>query len=172
MVCIVFGTRNDLYAERNAIIAALLARKWQNVWDCIMVKNRLNSYAKYAFLNAYPLNDDPTKTIFYKAGYSFFALNFVVKTNFHQTMTVIRTKNVWFSYQKFSSKIDVITVKVRRMFSHIFSKLKITYPTISITYLRMGGLKEYSCIYVMMVMVIWGITNNRMKTFIKCLWCE
>ena len=54
-----------------------------------MVKNRLNSYAKYAFLNAYPLNDDPTKTIFYKAGYSFFALNFVVKTNSHQTMTVL-----------------------------------------------------------------------------------
>ena len=47
-----------------------------------MVKNRLNSYAKYAFLNAYPLNDDPTKTIFYKANYSFFALNFVVKTNY------------------------------------------------------------------------------------------
>ena len=33
-------------------------------------------------------------------------------------------------------------------FSHIFSKLKITYPTISITYLRMGGLKDYSCIYL------------------------
>ena len=56
-----------------------------------MVKNRLNSYAKYAFLNAYPLNDDPTKIIFYKAGYSFFPLNFVVNANFYQTMTLIRT---------------------------------------------------------------------------------
>ena len=62
-----------------------------------MVKNRLNSYAKYAFLNAYPLNDDPTKTIFYKAGYSFFALNFVVKTNFHQTITVFR---IFFQIEK------------------------------------------------------------------------
>ena len=57
-----------------------------------MVKNRLNSYAKYAFLNAYPLNDDPTKTIFYKAGDSFFSLNFVVKTNFYQTMTLYGQK--------------------------------------------------------------------------------
>ena len=54
-----------------------------------MVKNRLNSYAKYAFLNAYPLNDDPTKIIFYKAGYSFFPLNFVVNANFYQTNTDI-----------------------------------------------------------------------------------
>ena len=38
--------------------------------NCIMV-NRLNLYAKYAFLNAYPLNDDPTKTIFYYLGRTF-----------------------------------------------------------------------------------------------------
>lgn len=58
-----------------------------------MVKNRLNSYAKYAFLNAYPLNGDPTKTIFYYLGVAY------------------------------------------------FSKLEITYPIISITYLRMCWIK-------------------------------